>query len=100
MSDASKAFLASPTDFMKKNILVIDDAGMWHVSEDRELDLIPAGSGLSASGTGIPMYRLQKANDRTTDRPEASNPKRRCTTAMTARHERTVAQRASPPASK
>jgi hypothetical protein len=67
MSDASKAFLASPTDFMKKNLLVIDDAGMWHVSEDREFDLIPAGSGLSASGTGIPMYRLQKANDRTTD---------------------------------
>lgn len=66
MSEASKAFLAGPADFMKKNILIID-CDLWITSKDMECDLVTAGSGLSASGGSLPVYRLAKASAQTTD---------------------------------
>lgn len=66
MSEASKAFLADPKSFMKQNILLIDDRGMWNTGE-RDFDLAAAGSGLSASGAAIPVYRLERAGEKATD---------------------------------
>lgn len=67
MSQASKAFLADPKAFMKKNVLVITNFGLPNDSKEQSFDLVAGGSGLSAGGAAIPAYRLQKAERGTTD---------------------------------
>jgi hypothetical protein len=71
MSETSKAFLADPSSFMKRNILIVDDRGLWGGSKDMNFDLVSGGAGLSASGAKIPVYRLAKADAKTTDPIEA-----------------------------
>ena len=67
MSQASKAFMANPLEFMRQNLVVIDGGGLWCNSKDDNFDLTPTGDGFSSKGSKIPQYSLARARSDTTD---------------------------------